>query len=438
MVQQTRSLATTRRDFVKVAGALVSTVALPESLSLFAFPGVANAQGIDPITSGLNVVSAFLSLMNQNDATAKEMAALNLKLDQVLKNQETIINAIGVLQDSIDRLPKEIAGIFISDHYNELWIDAGSLFDRTKRLIGRAQPLQEKLEDYNGIVEELYGDMSRADSRIQKTGAKQNGVASLRPASQAMILYIHTLYALATFESNLPINSRWKHGHVGKFVEMADYLTSALHSLVAERIPEALEEQETNKIAAYKAAQTQPWGAVFQKMVEGAYSPSRFISFRADTCFISQYMSQTWETVQADVKYQKYPVEMPMGSEFVFPNIDINVQSVIDTWLRYKDDVLTTGRSSFISAKSCTPIIRGGNPDRINRDTLISESNTFKADLASHAQAVINQRILYIISDGCRKLSAESLSFRRQISVRAQEAESDKSLFRKMMDLVLS
>jgi hypothetical protein len=121
----------TRRQFLAVAGHFggwASTVLLR----------VLPAQAIEPFTAvsiGLSIVNSLAALNAMGGGIGEQFAALNVKLDQILKNQVYTLEAIQQLQSSIDRLERQLGGFFTEERYRDLAISVLNLQADTNRVL---------------------------------------------------------------------------------------------------------------------------------------------------------------------------------------------------------------------------------------------------------------------------------------------------------------
>lgn len=115
-----------RRTFLRGIGATMATRALPPSLLLGVFNR--SAQGADGISAILEIVNSINALSkNTDDGMNQQFMALHVKLDQILKNQVTILQAIAIVNNSIDRLSNELKGMFTHQLYHDTAIKIISL-----------------------------------------------------------------------------------------------------------------------------------------------------------------------------------------------------------------------------------------------------------------------------------------------------------------------
>lgn len=257
-------------------------------LRLLLAPRTGSAQYVDTAVTVISALNALSAKRNGN-GEALRLAAIDLKLDEVLRNQVRLATAIDEVQRSIGRLQAQIPGFITAEAYRVLWEDAYGIFDQFKNLNQRPVKIDRKVADYLRLFNTLYDSVTVVRSRIATTHAGAQGVASMLSASQALILYVDCLKAMAAFERALPRSERWNDDREQKMKEVTKTLIGALDELQQKRIPEAVADQ--TEIAANTLSNMKPlWKGLWDQMIAVASQSPQLPNHALDRCFKSDYL----------------------------------------------------------------------------------------------------------------------------------------------------
>jgi hypothetical protein len=441
---------TSRRDFLKGTAAVVARASLPAtSVSLLSFSEVATA-AIDPGTA-VAIGSAVLSMMNKGGGAGKQLAAMNLKLDQILRNQRTIMEAISALEESIAQLPKQYAGLQTNEAYFKLRERAAAFTKEIELLITRPIPPKEKIGDYSALFGRFYIDLIGACTRIENRSTDTAGLMSVVHAGKAALFYFGSLAALATFEVHLPPKDRWKDNRAFKVAEMARLLEGTLSVLRTKRTPEALSEQQAAERNAYAEAKESYIGELIPRMLVGGVDSEVNGSRTLSVCLRSAEKVKRGKILDGSSWSSSGPfkwvtatflqtLDLPMSfnvASIVLPDQQKNIATSLHSkrsewkrrfwvydkgdqkWRDTRDDDIQHYKTfgypkgfgqdrdelSAHSSNPCLQVQRDGKPDELKLRLIEAEIEKFGQDLERHAQAVRNQEAIWAVDAGCEMIS---------------------------------
>jgi hypothetical protein len=210
--------------------------------------GVAPAVVFAIVGASLQTLNAILSLNSKGGGLGEQFAALNVKLDQVLRNQLYILQAISVLQQSIDALGRQIGGLFTEERYKSLAIDIFDLQRDTQRFLeataSLAGPLnQTKTAEYSRLLGSFGNLTSKAVNTFRLTNLSEEqaglkGFNSILTIAPALPVLVGLLDTFRSIDSVLP----------GLGWEPSEYLASS------RSLKEAMVVFRDNRVAEAKGA----------------------------------------------------------------------------------------------------------------------------------------------------------------------------------------
>jgi hypothetical protein len=278
-----------RRTFLKGAMSFITARGLLSlaSVSALLAPRLTSAQYVQAAVTIISTLNSLSSARNAN-GMAMRLAAIDLKLDQVLQNQILLAQAVEQVQKSITELQSQVPGFITAESYRLLWEEAYGIFEQLKKLNQRPVPVSGKIADFQRLFAKLYDSVTVVRSRIATTHTGAQGVASMLSASQALILYVDCMTAMAAFERALPNSKKWEDDRAQKLKEMSETLIASLEELQQKRIPEAIADQ--TEIAAEQLRKMSPlWKGLWDQLMEAAAKAPQLDSHSVDQCFRSDY-----------------------------------------------------------------------------------------------------------------------------------------------------
>lgn len=454
-----------RRGFLK--GSLLASGAAIIAPSGLLFPSPANAQYVETALAVVSFVSAMRA--RRGGGMGQRMAALNIKLDQVLDNQITILGAVGQLQSSIQRLSEDVEGYLINADYRSFLRETLAVTELCKRLIARDAPPELKAKDFEGVFNDLYRLVLSSKAALQLGPATRQGLTSALYASSALMVLTENCYSLAQLEIELPEDLRWQSSRPQKYEEMMEVLEEALTLLKDRRLVEADGEQIRRGMDNWNDFDETPWGHYIKIMFGKIWHEEQRLKTAKGEDFIMKsgslqiginFISTIYETRQQGFVIENFIQSRHTHLSFEFKRID-NIESEFpitiftdlsvppaEDWVRwmwdyksarpdvppkpYRKEGVENRFKKKVPADFELPPVQQCFPNTpprtnarkasiINDKSLENDFQSFSSVAARHARAAYFRGALVDLDAVCRDLLNETNQFR--VALRAKVAQ---------------
>ena len=255
----------TKREFLTH---LLGTSALVSSRKLLAVspamflssPAGAAGMAIAAIAAAVALAGQLGLFGDKSGGSTQRWQVIDLKLSQILNNQETILKSIQLVNQSVEKLGRDIDGKFRNNRFDDAHEEAEKIYNKIKKRVAEVSEDEQRLvseeyyrDSFVDLRNELEDAITGLRSKIKEIPFSVDGTALAVKAVRTAYLVAEAqrMFAHLEFKFSEDIErERWVP-HVA-FDEDLKMFEECIEILESKRIPEAHYEQ--NNLVAEQLA----------------------------------------------------------------------------------------------------------------------------------------------------------------------------------------
>lgn len=263
-----------RRDFVR--SAISVSIMFTSRLSLVPLcylgcSSTARANTFPPeVTVVLSVVNTLNSILGKTSGSSAQFSVLNLKLDQIIKNQEEIIDGLRQINLSIDNLLRAIPDMLEDDDYNDIFRDVDGLVIDFNNMLTRENNIEQKINNHDELVNKLNNLSTRVLSLMRNSNLYQDGLSSILRGCEMIRLLCNITHLAINFELNLSRTNRWKNQREHTFREIIDKLNQTNELFISNQIKQKHKYERDRYSDLRLQISKLDWSGVYFRQIERA------------------------------------------------------------------------------------------------------------------------------------------------------------------------
>ncbi|MCG8092877.1 MAG: hypothetical protein JAZ17_04480 [Candidatus Thiodiazotropha endolucinida] len=236
-----------------------------KALSVSAFP--------DQISTTLSLIQTLDNILNSDKGMNGNFTILNLKMDQVLNNQQLLMEGMRVIGKSIDDLKSAIPEMLEDDDFKGIYRDVDVISTEFNQLYIRNSTVAEKIPEYQMHLNNLSRTASKLLSLFRLTDFNRDGLVAISQGEETLRLLSNITWLAINFETKIEFASRWGNQRGYIYQELIEKLTEANELLKTKLI---IEKYNFEKIEYYESridiGKTDWGGFFFRQLEKGKFS----------------------------------------------------------------------------------------------------------------------------------------------------------------------
>lgn len=220
------------------------------------------------VVIGLEIINTANGLRENPGENIVRFKSIDLKLDKVLQNQETLMKGFVQVQKSINELGNNIPEFFKNDDFNDLHRSVDGLMLDIDDFIKRPTKIKDKMIEYKNNFDKTDRLSTELLSLLRNTDLVKVGLSSSLK-SVLMIKHLSSLtFQLLNLEQLISKDNRWSSQREHNFRELINKLKKSADLYKNKHIKNKY-NYEHSKYNEYrlKIASTL-WGAVYFRQIE--------------------------------------------------------------------------------------------------------------------------------------------------------------------------